>query len=48
MILDNPGPPKPEREYIRQNRPFTKPPFYLPVIFKEVRGFKGLASIVVL
>ena len=32
MILDNPGPQKPEREYIRQNRPFTKPPFYLPVI----------------
>ena len=31
MILDNPGPQKPEREYIRQNRPFTKPPFYLPV-----------------
>ena len=31
MILDNPGPPKPEREYICQNRPFTKPPFYLPV-----------------
>ena len=22
---------KPERGYIRQNRPFTKPPFYLPV-----------------
>ena len=33
MILDNPGPQKPEREYIRQNRPFTKPPFYLPVKF---------------
>ena len=31
MILDNPGPQKPEREHIRQNRPFTKPPFYLPV-----------------
>ena len=31
MILDNPGPPNPEREYIRQNCPFTKPPFYLPV-----------------
>ena len=22
MILDNPGPQKPELEYIRQNRPF--------------------------
>ena len=28
---DNPGPQKKEREYIRQNRPFMKPPFYLPV-----------------
>ena len=24
---------KPERGYIRQNHPFTKPPFYLPVNF---------------
>ena len=31
MILDNPGPQKPEREHIRQNCPFMKPPFYLPV-----------------
>ena len=25
MIFDMPGPPKPERVYIRRNRPFTKP-----------------------
>ena len=24
---------KPERGHVRQNHPFTKPPFYLPVIF---------------
>ena len=29
MILDHPGPQKPEREYIRPNRPSTKPPFYI-------------------
>ena len=27
MILEIPWPPKPERGHIRQNRPFTKPPF---------------------
>ena len=27
MTFDIPGPQKPERGYIRQSRPFTKPPF---------------------
>ena len=30
---DVPPERKPERGYVRQNHPFTKPPFYLPVIF---------------
>ena len=29
------GGTKPERGYVRQNHPFTKPPFYLPVSWKE-------------
>ena len=37
MLLDNPGPPKPEREYIRQHRPFTKPFFYIPVSILECK-----------
>ena len=31
VSADVPPERKPEREYIRQNHPFTKPPFYLPV-----------------
>ena len=27
VIFDFPAPPKPEQDHIRQNRPFTKPPF---------------------
>ena len=32
VSADVPPERKPERGYIRQNHPFTKPPFYLPVI----------------
>ena len=30
VLADVPPERKPERGYIRQNHPFTKPPFYLP------------------
>ena len=34
---------KPERGYLRQNHPFTKPPFYLPVIvYTEQMDAEGL------
>ena len=32
VSADVPPERKPERGYVRQNHPFTKPPFYLPVI----------------
>ena len=32
VLADVPPERKPERGYLRQNHPFTKPPFYLPVI----------------
>ena len=31
VSADVPQERKPERGYVRQNHPFTKPPFYLPV-----------------
>ena len=31
VLADVPPERKPERGYVRQNHPFTKPPFYLPV-----------------
>ena len=31
VSADVPPEQKPERGHVRQNRPFTKPPFYLPV-----------------
>ena len=31
VSADVPPERKPERGYVRQNHPFTKPPFYLPV-----------------
>ena len=33
VSADVPPERKPERGYVRQNHPFTKPPFYLPVTF---------------
>ena len=42
MILDNPGPQKPEREHIRQNRPSTKPRFYIPVTRTLPRKSRGV------
>ena len=32
VLADVPPERKPERGYVRQNHPFRKPPFYLPVI----------------
>ena len=32
---------KPERGYVRQNHPFAKPPFYLPVNCTKVRGVEN-------
>ena len=31
VLADVPPERKPERGYVRQNHPFTKPPFYLPI-----------------
>ena len=31
VLADVPPERKPERGYVRQNHPFTKPPFYLPM-----------------
>ena len=35
VLADVPPERKPERGYVRQNHPFTKPPFYLPVTLVE-------------
>ena len=35
VSADVPPERKPERGYVRQNHPFTKPPFYLPVMIGE-------------
>ena len=35
VSADVPPERKPERGYVRQNHPFMKPPFYLPVNFKS-------------
>ena len=34
LSADVPPERKPERGYVRQDHPFTKPPFYLPVILR--------------
>ena len=39
VSADVPPERKPERGYVRQNHPFTKPPFYLPV--KALGALKG-------
>ena len=38
VSADVPPDRKPERGYVRQNHPFTKPPFYLPVTFGVLRS----------
>ena len=35
VLADVPPERKPERGYVRQNHPFTKPPFYLPVNYSD-------------
>ena len=46
VSADVPPERKPERGYIRQNRPFTKPPFYLPVSLRawgfSYQGSRGV------
>ena len=43
--LNNPGPPKPERRYTCQNRPFTKPPLcYLSIDQNTTRLWLLLGS----
>ena len=42
VSADVPQERKPERGYVRQNHPFTKPPFYLPVRFSIYADFSRM------
>ena len=41
VSADVPQERKPERGYVRQNHPFTKPPFYLPVTIPRIMGLES-------